>query len=321
MNNIKHLLTSISSFEEFEQFKLTSNIFEDVIKKILVRHNLHPKSLTPFSEGTNIVFSCDENWVIKLFPPFHQDQFESERLVLKALDSKLSIQTPSIHCEGEIVGWPYLIMTKLEGTLLETLWHTLNHQNKLVIMRELGLLIREVHALPTKGLETIDCHWRCFIENQIKHCIENHRTNKLSSNLLNEIPSYIEAVHDSLLKIEKPVLLTGEYTPMNFLVTHIDGLWHISGLIDFGDAMLGHYKYDLLGPGAFLIQGDKQLLKAFLSAYGISADEMSAELSHQLTALMLLHKYSNLDVQVRVADWKKKVSSLKALENLVWGLQ
>jgi hygromycin-B 7''-O-kinase len=321
MNNINHLLTSISSFDEFEKLKLTSNIFEKIIKNILVHHNLHTKSLIPFSEGTNIVFSCDENLVIKLFPPFHQDQFESERLVLKALESKLSIKTPSIHYEGEIVGWPYLIMTKLDGTLLETLWHTLNHQNKLVIMRELGLLIREVHSLPIQGLEAIDCHWSHFIENQIKDSIENHRTNKLSDNLLNQIPSYIDAIHDSLLKIENPVLLTGEYTPMNFLVTHVDGLWHISGLIDFGDAMLGHYKYDLLGPGAFLIQGDKRLLKAFLSAYGISAEEMNTELSHQLTALMLLHKYSNLDIQVRITDWKKKVSSLKALENLVWGLQ
>src|SRR6185312_3440797 len=134
---------------------------------------------------------------------------------------------------------------------------------------------------------------------------------KLSATLLQQIPSYIETVNESLLKIEKPVLLTGEYTPMNFLVTNIDGLWHISGLIDFGDAMLGHYKYDLLGPGAFLIQGDNELLKTFLSAYGYLPNEMNTDLSHQLTALMLLHKYSNLDVQVRIADWKNKVFSLK----------
>jgi hygromycin-B 7''-O-kinase len=188
-----------------------------------------------------------------------------------------------------------------------------------VIIKELGSLIREVHALPINGLESIDSHWTNFIEHQIKHCAEHHKSKKLSTSLLKQIPSYIEMVSKSLLKIEKPVLLTGEYTPMNFLVTSIEGIWHISGLIDFGDAMLGSYQYDLLGPGAFLIQGDKELLNAFFIAYGYLPHELSSELSHQLTALMLLHKYSNLDVQVRIEGWKNKVSSLKELEQLVWG--
>ncbi|KTC82988.1 aminoglycoside phosphotransferase family protein [Legionella brunensis] len=319
MNTIKSALASINSFEEFEDLKLTNEIFEDVVKKILVLHNLPLKSLALFSEGTNIVFSYDDSLVIKLFPPFHQDQFESERLVLKALEGKLSVKTPALKYEGKIAGWPYIIMTQLEGTLLETLWHTLDHNNKLIIMRELGLLIRDVHSLSTQGLESIDCNWKMFIENQITCCIKNHRVKNLSPTLLQQIPSYIETVSEILLEIEKPVILTGEYTPMNFLVTNVEGVWHISGLIDFGDAMLGHYKYDLLGPGAFLIQGDKELLKAFLSAYGFLPNELNAELSHQLTALMLLHKYSNLEFQVRIADWKSKVSSLKELEHLVWG--
>ena len=318
MSNNK--LASIRTLEEFEDLKATSQIFEDTVKTILVHHKLPLKPLTLFSEGTNIVFSYDNSLVIKLFPPFHQEQFESERLVLKALAGKLSVQTPILSYEGEIAGWPYIIMTQLNGTLLETLWHHLDQNNKLIIMRELGALIREVHSLSIEGLESIDCHWETFIANQIENCIENHSVMKLSTTLLQQIPSYIETVNKSLLKMEKPVILTGEYTPMNFLVTNVAGVWHISGLIDFGDAMLGHYKYDLLGPGAFLIQGNKELLNAFLSSYGFLPNEINAELSHQLTALLLLHKYSNLEVQVRITDWKNKVSSLKELEDLVWGV-
>lgn len=319
MNTINRTLASINSFEEFETLKLTNEIFENAVNKILEHHDLPLKSLTPFSEGTNIVFSYDNSLVVKLFPPFHQGQFKSERLILKALEGKLSVKTPVLNYEGEIAGWPYIIMTQIEGTLLETLWHTLDHNNKLIIMNELGSLIREVHSLSTEGLESIDCYWKMFIENQIKGCVENHRSKNLSTTLLQQISSYIETVKQSLLEMEKPVILTGEYTPMNFLVTNIEGVWHIAGLIDFGDAMLGHHKYDLLGPGAFLIQGDKELLKAFLSAYGFLPNELNADLSRQLTALMLLHKYSNLEIQVRITNWKNKVSSLKELENLVWG--
>ena len=121
--------------------------------------------------------------------------------------------------------------------------------------------------------------------------------------------------------IKTPVILTGEYTPMNFLVTQKFGIWHIAGLIDFGDSMLGMPEYDLLGPGAFLIQGDTELLREFLISYGYSSEDLTDRLSHQFTLLMLLHRYSNLNVQIRIDNWKEKVSSISDLEKLVWGTQ
>ena len=83
--------------------------------------------------------------------------------------------------------------------------------------------------------------------------------------------------------------------------------------------MLGLPEYDLLGPGAFLIQGDKVLLREFLSSYGYSPEEMTTALSRKLTALMLLHRYSRLNVQIRIENWENKVKNLDDLESLVWG--
>ena len=312
------LLSSISSFEEFKIFKQKTDVVEAVAREIIERHQLPAAPLKLFSEGTNLVFAYGENTVIKIFPPCHRDQFKSDFLVLKHLQDKLSIETPTVQYEGEIFGWPYIVMTQLDGTLLETLWDKMDHDNKVIILRELGALIREVHVLPTLGLEDIDCHWEQFIHNQINLCVEHHRSVGLPNPLLEQISSYIFSTKDALITIGRPVLLTGEYTPMNFLVKQVKGVWHIDGLIDFGDAMLGLPEYDLLGPGAFLIQGDKVLLREFLRAYGYTADTMTPALSHQLMALMLLHKYSNLNVQVRIKDWQSKVQNLKDLENLVW---
>lgn len=319
MDNVtlNETLSAIHSFEDYE--KLKQHIEEDLARAIIDKHQLSEAPLALFSDGTNIVFSYGESKVIKIFPPFHQSQFESERLVLKRLDGKLSIKTPTLEHEGEIFSWPYLIMSKLEGTNLETLWETMPHKNKIVILCELGELIREVHALPTDGLESIDCHWPQFLEKQIANCVEQHQTKGLPDALLQQLPTYLDSIKEVLPKIQKPVILTGEYTPMNFLVNQVDGLWHITGLIDFGDSMLGLPEYDLLGPGAFLIQGDKQLLREFLTAYGYLPHEMTDVLSQQLMALMLLHQYSNLNIQVRIPNWKDKVRSLKDLENLVWG--
>ncbi len=181
-------------------------------------------------------------------------------------------------------------------------------------------MIKEVHAIPTNGLEEIDCHWEAFINKQILNCVNQHRNRLLAESLVQQIPAYLIPIEQSLRAIEKPVLLTGEYTPMNFMVKKIAGVWHIDGLFDFGDAMLGLAEYDLLGPGAFLIQGDPILLREFLTAYGYSADQMNHNLSYKLTALMLLHKYSHLKVQIRINQWEHKVKNIHDLASLVWGL-
>ncbi len=319
--DLNPILSSISSFEGYEKFKIKINVLKDMAKAIIHQHQLPDAPLVLFSEGTNIVFEYGDDKVIKIFPPFHQSQFNSEFLVLKHLEGKLSVKTPMIQYHGKIMDWPYIIMTKLEGVLLETLWEDMGDSNKMVIIRELGLLIQEVHALPIEGLEEIDCHWERFINAQINHCFEKHQSTHLPVSLLQQIPDYLESIKNDLLKIKKPVILTGEYTPMNFLVKSISGVWHIEGLIDFGDAMLGAPEYDLLGPGAFLIQGDKRLLREFLISYGYSPGRLTTTLSHKLTALMLLHQYSNLSIQIRIKDWKNEVHSLKDLQKLVWGFE
>jgi hygromycin-B 7''-O-kinase len=319
--NLSATLASIESFEDLENFKLKLDLLENVANLIIQKHHLPQAKLTLFAEGSNIVFEYGLDKVIKIFPPFHQHQFKSDSLVLKHLKGRLSIKTPVIEYQGEIQDWPYLVMTKLDGTLLETLWATMDHRNKLIILRELGALIREVHALPTEGLEELDCHWKDFISRQMKNCLEQHQRNKLPEVLLKEMPEYLGTMKEELLHIDKPVLLTGEYTPMNFLVKQEQGSWHIAGLIDFGDCMLGRAEYDLLGPGAFLIEGNKELLREFLLSYGYSADELTASLSQLLSSLMLLHQYSNLKVQVRIRDWESRAQSLKDLENMVWGVR
>lgn len=313
------MLSSINSFDDFEQFKLKTDHLETLVREIIDQNHL-PDAPILLLEGTNIVFSHGNNRIIKIFPPFHMEHFEHEVLVMKHLYGKLSITTPKIEYEGEIDGWPFIVMTRLDGTLLEGLWEQIDYNNKMVLIRELGSLIREVQSVPTVGLEAIDCHWEQFINTQRINCLEHHRTNNLSESLLLEIPKYLKSMDASLPKIKDPVILTGEYTPMNLLVKKFSGIWHINGMIDFGDSMLGLAEYDLLGPGAFLVQGDKQLLRELLTAYGYSSESLTQALSHQLTILMLLHRYSNLNVQIRIKNWKSKVKKLSDLENLVWGL-
>jgi hygromycin-B 7''-O-kinase len=192
--------------------------------------------------------------VIKIFPPIHASIFESERLVLRHLSGKLSVKTPNLMCTGEIEGWPYMIMERLEGQILEGLWEKLTVENKRTLIEELGKLIKEVHSLGVSGLESIDCHWNQFIERQLNQCVERHRRNGISESLIEELPRYLRDAAGLIPRSIKPVLLTGEYTPMNLLVREGSDGWHIEGLIDFGDCMLGFHEYDLLGLEPFLFK-------------------------------------------------------------------
>ncbi len=144
------MLPLINSFEEYEKFKLNIDILKKAAKKLIQQLQLPEKPLLLFSEGTNIVFAYDNCKVIKIFPPYHLEQFNSERLVLKHLQRKLSINTPNIEYEGKIDDWPYIIMNQLDGILLETLWEKMDLNNKMIIIRELGTLIQVVHSLTTE---------------------------------------------------------------------------------------------------------------------------------------------------------------------------
>jgi hypothetical protein len=68
-----------------------------------------------------------------------------DEIQAKIVIDMLEINSSSFELEGEIFGWPYIIIiSKLEGTNLETLWETMPYNNKVVILRELGALIQEV---------------------------------------------------------------------------------------------------------------------------------------------------------------------------------
>lgn len=322
------LLPEPTSIQEYHAIrsKIDQELFKSVAFQILKLHglvlssvNFKGEALKLFPDGTNIVFSFGHDRVIKLFPPVLKHQYISESLVLTHLHNKLSIPTPDLEFYGEFEGWPYLVMSRVEGNTLENVWSSLQAENKLSLIREIGSLIKEVHVLSTQGLEAIDSHWPEFIEKQKSQCLERHRVKKMKPELLEDLPAYLATAQKQLPQKITSVLLTGEYTPFNLLVKEVSGHWILSSMIDFGDCMLGHCEYDLLGPASFLIQGDPVLFREFLISYGYRASELGPELRQRLMVLLLLHRFSDLKGQIRVLDWESQVNHFSKLENLIFG--
>jgi len=106
----------------------------------------------------------------------------------------------------------------------------------------------------------------------------------------------------------RPALLHTEIMRDHLFVDQQDGEWHISGIVDFEDAMLGAPEYDFASTGIFLSCGSPDLLRALLDAYGVKADE---EFRLRVMAYALLHRYSNLKwylerlpIPVKAGDFK-----------------
>ena len=106
------------------------------------------------------------------------------------------------------------------------------------------------------------------------------------------------------------VILTGEYTPTNLLVQGD----RLVGMFDFGDGLVGPAPYDWLGPLCFLAAGHRARCNALLAGLGAAPGR---EWRAPLMRMLLLHRYSNLRVQLAVPLWRA-APSFEALAELAW---
>ncbi|AQQ54411.1 aminoglycoside phosphotransferase family protein [Planococcus lenghuensis] len=263
--------------------------WDKAIHMILLKEGMEEGTVEKFELGANVVYKIGGRHVIKLFPPFHGEGFQSEKAVLELLEwVNLPAETPEMMRASAYEGWPYLIMTFLEGTLAVDLWDELSRTEKLDHAEDLGRLIRSVHRLDASMMKSLPGSWPAFVEARKKKAAAYHRAADMRESLISEMTSYIESVD---LNTKRQVLLTGEYTPFNLLLKKQADGWRLSGLIDFADCFVGNPKYDLLGPILFNFHREDGLTETFLRAYGL---ELTDGLRHELMALLLLHRFSDL---------------------------
>ncbi|HEX8111703.1 MAG TPA: phosphotransferase [Kofleriaceae bacterium] len=229
----------------------------------------------------------------------------SERVALAVLHGALApVATPALLHVGELGGWPYLVMTRLDGTPLEDVWPGAAAGEQAQLLEQIGALIAQVHALDPGPIAAIGPRWDDFVAAQRAGCVARHTRLALPAPLLAELDAYLDRVAPAIPRAIAPVILTGEYTPANLLVTRRAGRWQITGLIDFGDVGCGAPDYDLLGPATFLAAGDPAHLRALLVARGYSPGELVPALRDRLMALLgVCSDADYLLSRLRVLGW------------------
>lgn len=240
-------------------------------------------------EGTVLVALLGDAQVLKLFPPFLADHARFEQGLLARLDGRLSIPTPALLATGVHEGWPWTRMSQLPGRLLLDRWPQMPEAHRLTLLRRLGEVAREVQAVPVGDQADRAPNWDDFIARQSAACFARQQRTGLPPHLLAQLNAFLDGPLPA--GPTAPVLLTGEYTPMNLLVDAHDAL---SGMFDFGDGLVGHPAYDWLGPLCFLCSGQPARVQAWFDGLQqpVPADP------RPYLRLMLLHRYSHLPIQL-----------------------
>ena len=202
--------------------------------------------------GSALVALLGDDRVLKCYPPSMQDHHDYELGALPVLAGRLAVPTPRLLAHGTHHGWPWLLMTRLAGMPMTPAWPALAEADKCTLLRQIGALIADVHALPVPAsMRPLAPAWSDFITRQRAGCAARQQRTRLPAHLLAQLDSFLNGP----LPEGPDVLLTGEYTPMNLLL-HTDAPGpRLAGMYDFGDGLLGPREYDWLGPLCFLAAG------------------------------------------------------------------
>jgi hygromycin-B 7''-O-kinase len=309
-------LSNFTDAESFRAFRSDPAQWLPIALDIARGHGLDTSAPHVFANGTNLVVGLGETLILKIFPPLLRAQFVSERGSLAQLKGHLDLPIPEIVAQGARDGWPYLVITRLTGTLGSEVWPQLPEDQKERLLRQIGETIARVQRVPLGPLTSIKPRWNDLMRAQMQGCKARHTRLGLA-------PKFLAGLDDLLRDAEKlipmdapPVFLVGEYIPENFLLACDDGQWSLAGLFDFGDVLAGWRDYDLLGPGAFMAAGRPGRVRSLLAGFGY--EKLDYPLKRRLMALMLLHRASDLNAHVCIDGWQHKANDLIELQELIW---
>lgn len=319
------LLPLVTSNTTYRAMRPSADLWPLVMRVICQRHKLPTERLVRFGDGTdpafgsNVVFAVDEHHIVKLFPPHERQSFEADLTVAEYVYRKLSIQTPEIYAYGELDGWPYLVMSRLQGTYLAALWNSLGETNQLHLVAELAEVLAQLHALPTHDLPLLEASWPELVATRVNGCAQRHREQGVSEPWLQQLPDYLASAAPLYPSNFTPAIVSGDIHDYHLLVKQEHERWRLCGLFDFDDARIGFHEYDLASAALFIMSGCPALLRPFLLTYGYAETDIDEHLSHRLMTYTLLHRYRPLN-WVREVFAKHPCSTFEELAQVIYAL-
>ncbi len=292
----------------WQRARLNMDFWKPILRPICQRHNLLTE-VVPFQAGSAAVFSSGST-VIKVYHPADLEDCQREICTLELIGNQINVAVPKVVATGKERGLSYLVMTKLPGIPMIECWQDIPAAERVELLEKLGVTTRKLHEIETPEDSILFVDTEAFITEQKKSAHERQRVHKLPSPWLEQINGFLDSV--DLIDV-KSALLHTEIMRDHVLVSQQGNKWELSGIFDFAESMTLPVEYEFASVGLFVSQGNSQLLRSFLLAYGYEESELDIELSKRLLVYSLLHRYANLSWYLEIMPPKTGEESLENL--------
>jgi aminoglycoside phosphotransferase (APT) family kinase protein len=219
--------------------------------------------------SSNAVYKVNRQFFLKLYGPNVLQQFHVERTLLEALAEREDIPSPDIVAVGEPSdALPYLIITQIPGSTAEVVWDEVPRREQLTIAEELGEIVAAINGLPRRDLASVErrfggrrefaSHWRARLIERIK------ATDTVSAQSRAAFVEFFES--EARKHIDDGKVVTHRELAHNHIyLDRQDGVWCVSGIIDWADAMLGPEEWDVSFIWFWTFTRDHEAMGRFLT--------------------------------------------------------
>jgi aminoglycoside phosphotransferase (APT) family kinase protein len=269
------------------------------VAAVLRREGLSARELVAGVGSTYPTFLCGDV-VVKLFggTAAWRASHTVERAVHAALAADPEIAAPRVLAVGQLYdaadAWPYLVTVRMPGAAWDQAG--LSVRERLVVARDLGRQLRRVQALRPAGTAPRE-DWSAL---DVAAAVQR---SALPPHLAAQVDGYL-----ARLGPFDPVLVHGDLIARHVFVAN----GRLSGIIDWGDAMVTDRHYELAKLHLDLFDGEPALLRAFLDASGWSVAD---DFAHKALGLALYRQAHGL-TQHHTMDVFYKLPRLFALQDI-----
>lgn len=242
-------MITFASDAEYRSRRADAVFWRPYVEAVLARHGL-PVVPVAAAEGASYPTFFAGDLVVKFYghAGLWREAFAAELPAYALLAGDPRIAAPRLVASGEWdAGWSYLVMTRVSGTTWEQA--SFGEGERLAAARDLGVQIGRVHALePGDGIDRYAAWPRLTVSAAFEQ-------SALPKHLVAQADAYVAG-----LPAPDEVFSHGDLFEGNILV---EG-GRVTGLIDWGDAMVIDRHNELAKIHLSVFGCDKALLRAFL---------------------------------------------------------
>ena len=284
-----------------------------IIKKILRKENIAHDKITKATSGfTNLVFFVDDNFVIKL---------SNDNANIKKLEKEISIYKnvsaeyiPTFISDGTFEGYKYLIISKIKGKSLYSIWHTLTPQDRQSCVQQLAQILKDFNSQSYSFLlaEYKDTNWQEYMKNEL---LTRAAHLKSLSFDVTKIVDFVSSEANSIFAHNTLGLVYNDAHFDNFIYNDVK-----LSLIDFDRVKACPIDYEMLifktmcdNPSKFASEEDEKFIKNedYLDVYEQFKTEYPQMFDHQyIETRIKIYQFNYLmkhAIKCRDKDWINKL--------------